>query len=719
MNIPLKMELSFDILSSKMSFTFKPETGSINKPTDLINFHVKPFTTYKRVTDLTPLTLSSNILFIKSREEVKKIQQSFGDYFGLSLQSCFETESPYTDMKSFLDILKLYNNNPLNALRFLWTSPTLTENGKPSLRRHEYSLKFDPSTSTSKEIQFDFKIGYGQKVKGDQNIKYQKLTVKNTQQQHHQGQNQKDEMSLCPFSIDSQDINSPRTHPLRQQKIQRALNNLNVESGHGVTVICTTTLKGIRPRSWSYEITVATGKQLMNTQGVVKSKWDIHLESETSSSCPVKEICIKGEIDMPILPLWNTEDLRSSLMEFHYINDISFGKSSCTESTIKVVGNAKASQKQKEYSQQSEAARKCGKLLEKQGSDAKLSDACEKTLIQAQTIDEVDFNVEYTNIPKEVRMVESRFIEILKIYLWPHLETVKISEQNNIQEQSDNLNTLCQIQFSRDTPSFDFIINKPDQSITFSKIRIPYPLNLVFPMNAARNNAYLALKSITGGSFTPECKIGKERMTTFDNNTIDLKLDNCFHVLSGDCSEDRTFAILARNMGPENDRRELKILLGNVFMVLTPSARQPNDPFFADIRVTVDNEELTLPANSWKSIVYRDQEYGSIFRSRDNVFQLVSTQYNAHFMFDGTNTVIYASNLLKDKLCGLCGDFNQQSQNDLIGPSKCLHARPETFIASYRIPSVDCGDIPRPLKIALEKERQQCIQYQQTPTKVK
>jgi len=668
------MESSFDISSSKVSFSFKPETRAINKTIDLVNFHVKPFTTYKKVSDLTPLTLSSNVLFIQSRQEMKKIQQTFGDYFGLRLQSCVETESPYTDMHSFLDIMKLYNNNPINALRFFWTSPALTEYGKPSLRRHEFSLNFDPSTSTSEEIQFDFKIGYGQKVKGDQNIKYKKLKVKNNQQQDRE-ENKKDKMTLCPFEIDSQDIESPRTHPLRQQKIQQALKKLNVESGHGVTVIFTTTLRGIRPRTWSHELTFVTGEQLENSRGVVKSKWDIHLESDTSSSCPVKEICIKGEVDMPILPLWNKEDLHSSLMEFHYINEIKFGKSSCSESTIKIVGNSKTSQKQKEYSQQSEDAKKCDKLLEKQGSDAKLSDACEKALIQAQTVDEVDFDVEYVNVPEKVRMVESRFIEILKIYLWPHLETVKKSERNEVQERSDNFNTLCQIRFSRDTPSFDLIINKPDQSITFSKIRIPYPLNLVFPMKAARNNAYLALKSITGGSFTPECKIGKETMTTFDNKTIDLKLDDCFHLLSGDCSEKRTFAILGRNMGQEKDRRELKVLLGNVVMVLTPSGRQPNDPFFADIRVTVDSEELTLPANSWKSIIYRDQEYGSIFRSRENVFQLVSTQYNAHFMFDGTNTVVYGSNLLKDRLCGLCGDFNQQSQNDLTGPSKCVHAR--------------------------------------------
>jgi hypothetical protein len=415
--------------------------------------------------------------------------------------------------------------------------------------------------------------------------------------------------------------------------------------------------------------------------------------------------------------MWNTEDLHSSLIDFRYLNEISFGRSSCSESSIKVVGTAKVSNDQKEYSRQSEDAKECRKMMEKRVAGSKLSDVCERVRLDVQTLDEVDFKLNYVNVPKEVTVAEARFIEYLKIYLWPYIKTASKNSQRSQVEDNNNFSSTVRVVFNGETPSFDLDIIKPDQTVLFSQIRIPYPLDLVFPMKAGRNNAYLALKSISGGSFTPECTIGKESLTTFDNTSMPLNMDDCFHLLSGDCSKDRSFGIFARDMKPDRNRRELKVFLGDITLVLTPSERR-NDPYFADIRVTVDNEELTLPANTWRSIKVRGEDYGSIFRSSDNVFQLKSNKYFAHFMFDGSRVVVYASNLLKDKLCGVCGNFNQKSSDDMTGPSQCLHSRPETFIASYRIPSHLCGPIPEQIKRELEQVKRQCVKVEEIPTKI-
>jgi hypothetical protein len=725
MNLPASIELKMDVPSGQVSFSFKPEIESSTKPVDLVHYHVKPFTTYKQVADLTPLTLTPNVQYIRSNEELKKRSIPYGEYLGLSLEYSVETESPYTDMRSFLDIMKLYNNNPLNALRFLWTSPALRENGKPSLRRHEFSVSIDPTSSSTKEIQFDVKIGYGKKDQGEQKIKYQTLKLKNQQQQQQQRQQQQNQrknvLNLNPFQVESHDVESQRVHPRRQEKIQQALTKLNVESGSAVTVVFTTTLKGSRSRSWSHIMTFATGKesQSSSSHGLIKSKWNVHLESESSSAFPVKQICINGEVDMPVLPLWNIEELRSSLVDFRYVNEIGFGRSSCSESSIKVFGSAKVSHEQKEFSRQSVAARKCHQLMETRAPGAKLSDACERTRLQAQTVDEVEFKMEYSNVPKEVTLAEKKVIEYLKIFLWPHIKAVKSSksnQQNMLQQENNSFPVMCRVLFHRETPSFDLIINKPEESIAFSQIRIPYPLNLVFPMKAGRNNAYLALKSITGSSLTPECKVGSEQLTTFDNKSLPLNMDNCFHLLSGDCSKQHSFGILARNMKNEQNRREVKVFLGEVTILLTPSESRNDN---TEIRVTVNQQDLHVPTNTWKSIIVNGQDFGSIFRSSDNVFQLKSTQYNAQFRFDGSRVVVFASHMLKDKLCGLCGNFNQLSKDDMTGPSKCIHAKPETHVASYRVQTQHCDRLPQQIERELEQEKQQCVQYKEIPTKVK
>jgi len=720
LNLPMTVEMNLDVPNAKLAFSIRPETDSVSGPIDVMSYHVKPFIVAKSISDLTPLTLVPGIKYLRSNEEVKKVENSFGNYLGLSLRSTVRTESPYADLKAGLDMFKLYNYNPMNVLRFSWTSPALTLRGTPSIRSHEHIITFDPTTSSTKEIQTEIKIGYGKKVQGQQQIKYQHIKVKSQQQQQQQQQQQKQQLknklvNLLPFEIESQDIENTQVHPRRQQKIKQALKNLNVDAGHALTFIYSTTLKGSsRPISWTHIVSLAIGKEAPSTShGVAKSKWDIRLESESSS---VKEICVKGEVDMPVLPMWNMDELRSSLIDFRYMNEIGFG-TTCSESTIKVVGSAKVSHEQKEFSRQSAEARQCQKLKEERVPGAKMSEACEKTRLQAQTVDEVEFKMVYNNVPEAVSVAERRMVEYLKICLWPYIKAVKTSG-SSIEEsgRSANLPVMVRVLFHRETPSFDLIINKPDESIAFSSIRIPYPLTLVFPMKAGRNNAYLAAKAITGGAYTPECKVGAKSLTTFDNKTISLEVDDCFHLLSGDCSRDHSFGILIRSVKPDMNRREMKIFLGGVSILLTPSDRRGDSN--SNIRVTVENEEVNVPVNAWRAITVDGQEYASIFRSVDNVFQLKSSRYNVNFMFDGTRAVIYGSQLLKNKVCGVCGNLNSLSKDDLTGPAKCMHAKAETHVASYRVQSGKCSALPQHVEKQLQQEKSQCVQMKEIPTQI-
>ena len=402
------------------------------------------------------------------------------------------------------------------------------------------------------------------------------------------------------------------------------------------------------------------------------------------------------------------------------MNEISFGKSSCSESSIKMVGNAKVSHEQKEFSRQSADARKCHELLENRAPGAKLSEACQRTRLQAETVDEVEFKMEYTNVPKEVTRVEKRLIEYMKICLWPYIKAVKSNRhhQNMRDEDRNSFPVMVRLLFHRETPSFDMIINKPEESIVFSKIRIPYPMNLVFPMKAGTcpNNGYQIIKSLSGGALTPECKVGSELLTTFDNKSMPLKMDDCFYLLSGDCSKHRSFGILARNMKHDNNKREVKVFLGKTSILLTPSEQQRSEN--PEIKVSVNQQELEVPSNTWRSIKVDNKEIGSIFRSIDNVFEMKSSQYHVQFRFDGTRVVVYASQLLKDKLCGLCGNFNQLSLDDMTGPAKCVHAKPEVQVASYRVQTQHCERLPSHIEKELEQEKEQCIKFKEIPTQV-
>ena len=72
--------------------------------------------------------------------------------------------------------------------------------------------------------------------------------------------------------------------------------------------------------------------------------------------------------------------------------------------------------------------------------------------------------------------------------------------------------------------------------------------------------------------------------------------------------------------------------------------------------------------------------------------------------YDGKRVKLEGSNLLKNKLCGLCGDNNNNKIADVPSPRKCLLSKPKFELASYRVslPSKPCRPLPSHLKEELE-----------------
>ena len=83
-------------------------------------------------------------------------------------------------------------------------------------------------------------------------------------------------------------------------------------------------------------------------------------------------------------------------------------------------------------------------------------------------------------------------------------------------------------------------------------------------------------------------------------------------------------------------------------------------------------------------------------------------------LFDGKKIKLEGSHLLKNKLCGLCGDNNNKKTDDLLSPRKCILSRPELFVASYRVgslPSKQCSPLPESIRSEVEREEssERCV----------
>ena len=623
-NIPATFKLKLNTLQQTMRMSVKMNEN-LSRPVKMIHRHVKPFTAIEKVESIKPIALSEEVQMIRSPNQLKEHRYQFGDYLGMKFESLYKTEARYADWQSLVEKFALYNYSPVNMITFYWTAVSLNHESPViplSLRKQEYTVMYHPSQSQTKELAIDLKIGYAVKSQESEQVHYKKVKVISEAEKMQEVNEEKDLLkkalkSLVPIKIESEPVQAKRSHPERQEKIVQALEQIQiqpqslsseVERVQAVTLKMSTTLVSSRPRTWSYSATLvgAQGSEAMK----IKTKWNVVLQSEQSD----KKVVVKGNLQAPLLPIWNTHAIRSSMIDFRYMNTLEMHRSGSKVWSIDVEGSSRTSQEQKEFSKISQEAVQCEKLSEKKQSGekgvlAKLSEPCQKMRQQARTIDEVDFSIRYHNVP-HVEHYESKIVSYLKLGLWPFLRLdISQQSQRSIEGQSVSQGPVsAKIQFNRRTPSFDLVINRPTEKIEFRQIRLPYGLNHVLPLKAGISNTKVIAQKVTGSVLYPVCKIEGQALKTFDNKTLPVDLDRCFHLVAADCSEQKSFAVMLRELSSES-KREVKIILGQSEIKLIPEGS-------SDIKVVVDGQEKEVRPGQLKSVVsQRSQEVlGEIYR---------------------------------------------------------------------------------------------------------
>jgi len=712
-NVPGTINVKLDVPAQKVALSITPALG---RPVNMFHYHVMPFTVFEKINRLVPLTKSANLKPIVSSSPTKHMESTFGELLGLGFKTDVKTESRFVDFRSFFELISIYKN-PMNMILFGWTSPALSEHLTPSVRRHQVSIIYNPSRSSTKEVTMEFKVGCATKKVGE-SIKYHTLKHSSESSSVETLSNPTISSivkSILPYKVRSESIKSPIVHHQRQEMLGQVMEELNeAEQVTGVTIMYNLILKSSRPRTFSYTLTAAVGsKQHINKK--IMQHWNVRLETLASESM-VKKVCLKGDMTAPVLPMWNMDELRNTLVNFDFHNMIAFGRNSCEESKILTSGLVQTSQEQKRLSYQSPEAMECQKLISKQGQVAITSQVCEKVRLQASTLDEIVFESEYVNIPKNVVLVEETVLSYLKAYLWPYYVPTSspMSSSSSGSELSAKFNTTTMLKFKQVTPSFDLTIVKPTENIIFRDIHVQYPYSLFFPLKGVRNNVKLGLeKVVLGTSVGKSCTVGKQLVSSYDNKTISLTSSNCDYLITADGSKYHRFGVTVRSI--EGNQKQVKIFLKKSVVEIIPSSS-------SSPRVIVNGQIRSIPVSSFQPLevsTVSGEVIATISKTTDGVIVVKSPQLLLNELrTDGKVIQVFPSPLLKNKLVGICGDFNNQVLAEIAGPKKCIYSKPELEVASYWIPSTTCPSLPSTLMSELRNENEQCALFHVQPTKV-
>jgi len=169
----------------------------------------------------------------------------------------------------------------------------------------------------------------------------------------------------------------------------------------------------------------------------------------------------------------------------------------------------------------------------------------------------------------------------------------------------------------------------------------------------------------------------------------------CQYLLAKDCSPRERFTIYAAQLDEQTKTKTLTAYVAGAEIKLLP----PQGQDIMQVIIDGKTHELTFK----KPITFsRAQDDIRIYLRKtisDAVNPIVvieAKQDGIEILFDGKNTKVLLDNQYQGKTCGLCGDNNDEENEEFVGPDLCIHDHEEDFANSYALAGEHCEESPKP-----------------------
>ena len=315
--------------------------------------------------------------------------------------------------------------------------------------------------------------------------------------------------------------------------------------------------------------------------------------------------------------------------------------------------------------------------------------ACERAIIEDSYFNQFIFDIKYKNLPKEVQNYTQKAALALKVALYDHLE-INDLEVNN----PDNQLRIVAQYSSRipDVQLANVLIKSPQENVQYEHIHVPHlrPVSALLPTQQVFQNLW------TGYEAQDKCSLMEDYLRTFDNVTFKTPETPCQYLLAKDCSPKERFAVFAQQLDQQTKTKTVTVLTSGSEIKLLPPQQQNL------AQVVVDGRAHELSFRKPITIAAKNQNQIRIYLRATpsdavNPIIVVDNEFNdLQVKYDGKNVKISVGSQYQGKLCGLCGDNNDETEQEFQGPDMCVYEDAQDFAQSYALAGQHCAQSPVP-----------------------
>jgi hypothetical protein len=173
------------------------------------------------------------------------------------------------------------------------------------------------------------------------------------------------------------------------------------------------------------------------------------------------------------------------------------------------------------------------------------------------------------------------------------------------------------------------------------------------------------------------CEVRSNRVKTFDNVKYDIPTSTCYSILAKDCRQSQSpkFVVMIKKQSSSTEKKVLKIVTPTTKLVI--KAKSDNQ-----LECKLNNEQ-----QSCSQISLITEHSGHVVLScqkHQGYMQCQLPEAGIRVFFDGYAVNIKASPIYRSQLCGLCGQFDSEINNEWTSAQNSLVSR-QSLLESYLV----------------------------------
>ena len=644
-------ELTFTYQSGQFKVTWTPGSNV----TDLLYYHVKPYTVTRNWADSVKPTLEDQATHLISVSE-KPIQRELpvGDRFGVNIKLVEKSELDFSDKPAWFDWFKKWDINGYSNLGFV----------PFELNARKYVLRYEPSGTRSRSVSAFFQYQYATKtcqhtVVFESGTSQSKVPSEPEINAYPYGQ---------PIATEFRPVLGRLFKPLESGNAQLLRGGITAEQKDGTWI--------------HFNATVGLSKDIWYT----KDFTDIQIEKYTTTG--PSGIHANKKVDYAVcytaIRNWNKPPTYGFSKDVLYLTEedhIAFGEQ-CDQNKIRF----KAKVYRDDYAAKAAMYSPIGKQCQKDMAAGWMygSPACTEARKIDQIYNNYEMSAEAESLPEPVYKWINTFRHWFNSYLQPFTVKHTQGEPNAANRVSwtvkrDPFTGASNLTFVRPTETVVAWNVRPTETNEWKRFSpLTYAYSKIFYPLSAGSNFIRDFVNITTGSVSEaRCYVGPKAVYTYDGAFYNYTINECPHVLLTDCRKEFPIAVTARQ-GHEG-QKIVTVVYGKDTVELDPTGYVTINgakTAYKSLEKEAHFEIHDPTTKAIKAVVYPHGAEAVIFEVR-----------NMHFFIkvQGNHVEMTAPMYLRGKTCGLCGDFNQEVHAEFKTADRCAVSAGEIMAASFRV----------------------------------